>query len=122
MWKKVTVAVIVEIGYAIFTRTWLSKHVQGTELELLTTALRIVTAGIYWFLFRELIAARSSATSSFRSPFLLASVVSVLAVPILFRGWSPGGGAGTAIIFALTSFVVGFREEILYRAVLELIS
>jgi membrane protease YdiL (CAAX protease family) len=37
---------------------------------------------------------------------------------VLFRGWSPGGGIGTALIFALTSFVVGLREELLYRAVL----
>jgi membrane protease YdiL (CAAX protease family) len=48
----------------------------------------------------------------------LAGVISVLAISVLFRGWSPGGGIGTAIIFALTSFVVGFREELLYRAVL----
>jgi membrane protease YdiL (CAAX protease family) len=42
----------------------------------------------------------------------------VLAIPFLFRGWDPGGGLGTAVVFALTSVIVGLREELLYRAVL----
>jgi len=118
MYRKVALAAVVEVAYGVFTRTWLSRHFQGVELELLITALRIVTAALYWYLFRNLIGARTSSPSSLRTPLVLAGIVSVLAIPVLFRGWSPGGGIGTAIIFALTSFVVGFREELLYRAVL----
>ena len=37
---KICIAAIIEIAYAVFTRTWLRNHVQGIELELLTSAMR----------------------------------------------------------------------------------
>jgi membrane protease YdiL (CAAX protease family) len=102
----------------VFTRTWLRQHAQGMELELLISALRVVTIVVYWLLFRELIRSRPRQSASLRQPLLIGAVALVLAVPFVFRGWSPGGGLGTAIVFALTSVVVGLREELLYRAVL----
>jgi membrane protease YdiL (CAAX protease family) len=102
----------------VFTRTWLREHAQGVELELAISALRLVTAVAYWLLFRHLILSRPTRRSSLRSPLVLAGAAAVLAIPFLFRGWSPGGGLGTALVFALTSVIVGVREELLYRAVL----
>lgn len=117
MHKRVVLAAAVEIAYAVFTRTWLTRHFHGIELELLITSIRIVTAVFYWNIFREVVRARTPSHSSLRQPFVWVGIVSVLAIPVLFRGWSPGEGIGTAMLFALTSFVVGFREELLYRAV-----
>ena len=116
--KKVLAAIVIEIAYAVFTRTWLREHSQGVELELAISALRLVTAAAYWLLFRDLILSRPTRRSSLRSPLVLAGAAVVLAIPFLFRGWEPGGGLGTALVFALTSIVVGLREELLYRAVL----
>lgn len=116
--KKVIAAIIIEIAYAVFTRTWLREHAQGVELELVISALRLVTAAAYWLLFRDLILSRPTRGNSLRSPLVLTGAAAVLAIPFLFRGWSPGGGLGTALVFALTSIVVGLREELLYRAVL----
>ena len=115
---KVLAATLIEIAYALFTRTWLRHHVQGVELELLVSAVRVVTVVAYWFMFRDLILSRRTNTVTIRSPFVLVGVTAVLAIPFLFRGWSPGGGIGTAVVFALTSVIVGVREELLYRAVL----
>jgi membrane protease YdiL (CAAX protease family) len=49
---------------------------------------------------------------------LIAGVAAILAIPFLFLGWSGEGGLITTIVFALTSIIVGLREELLYRAVL----
>jgi len=115
---KVCAAVIIEIAYAVFTRTWLRQHAQGVELELLTSALRIVSAAAYWLMFRELVLGRPLYTASLRHPLVLAAAAAVLATPFLSVGWSPDGGLGAAVVFALTSVIVGVREELLYRAVL----
>jgi membrane protease YdiL (CAAX protease family) len=115
---RVCIAAIIEIAYAVFTRTWLRNHAQGVELELLTTALRAGTAVAYWLMFRGVILSRRHRAGSIRLPLVLAGVATALAIPILFRGSSYGEGLTTAIVFALTSIVVGVREELLYRAVL----
>ncbi len=115
---KVIAAIIIEIVYAVFTRTWLREHAQGIALELFITAFRIFTATVYWIMFRDLIFSRIPQSGSLKHPLLFATAVTALALPFLFRGWSPGGGIGTAIIFALTSIIVAVREELLYRAVL----
>ena len=115
---KVVAAVIIEIFYALFTRTWLRQYAQGIELELLISAFRVVTIIAYWFMFRSLILNRRTNTETLRHPFVLIAMAAALAIPFLFRGWSPGGGIGTAIVYVLTSILVGIREELLYRGVL----
>lgn len=114
---KVVAAAIIEISYALFTRTWLRQHAQGVELELFISAFRVVTIVAYWFMFRDLILGRHTNIATLRHPFILVAMAAALAVPFLFRGWSPGGGFGTAIVYVLTSILVGVREELLYRGV-----
>ena len=118
MLARLGTAVIIEIAYAVTTRAWLPDHAQGVQLELLVSALRVATAAAYWFMFRDLILSRRPRTGSLRHPLVLAGAAAALAIPCLFRGWSPGGGMGTAVVFAATSVIVGVREELLYRAVL----
>lgn len=115
---KVFIAAIIEIAYCVFTRTWLQAHAQGVELELMITGLRVVTAAAYWLIFRDLILSRGRTRGRVKLPWVLAGAAVALTIPFLFRGWDPGGGFGTAVVFALTSIVVGLREELLYRAVL----
>src|SRR5688500_4860135 len=110
MIAKLVTALIIEIAYAVFTRTWLRAHLNGVELELATSAVRLVTAGAYWLMFRDVIMSRPARANALRRPLVLAGVATVLVIPFLFRGWSPGGGLGTAVVFALTSIVVGLRE------------
>jgi len=114
---RIVIAIAVEIAYAVITRAWLPHHVHGAPLEIWVSVLRLTTAGIYWLLFRELILGRRARNHALRHPLVYAGTAAVLAIPFLFRGWDPGGGLGTAIVFALTSIAVGLREELLYRAV-----
>jgi membrane protease YdiL (CAAX protease family) len=117
--SKLIIAAALEVSYAIVTRTWLRQHFEGVPLELAVSACRVVTIIAYWALFRDLIQSRVKAPSTLRHPVLGAGVALALLVPCLFQGWSPGGGVGTALVFVLTSVIVGFREELLYRAVLQ---
>jgi membrane protease YdiL (CAAX protease family) len=118
MQYKLIVAAALELTYAVVTRTWLRHHLEGAHLELAVSAFRVATIIVYWVLFRELIRARAKTPSSLQHPLLSAGIAVALAIPFLFQGWSPGGGFGTAVVFALTGIVVGIREELLYRAVL----
>lgn len=115
---KLLAAVAVEVAYAVFTRTWLSEHLGGAQLEVAISACRVATIIVYWSLFRDLIQSRPKVSSSLRHPLLVGGVALALAIPFLFQGWSPGGGLGTALVFASTSAIVGLREELVYRAVL----
>ncbi|MBP9685733.1 MAG: CPBP family intramembrane metalloprotease [Rhodoferax sp.] len=118
MQYKVIFASAVEVTYAVVTRTWLRQHLDGAYLELAVSAFRVATIVVYWGLFQDLVRSRAKASNTLRHPLLVVGIATALAIPFLFRGWSPGGGLGTAIVFALTSIVVGLREEILYRCVL----
>lgn len=118
MLAKIVLATAIEIAYAVFTRAWLPDKLQGAELEVAISAVRLATVAAYWLLFRDLILSRKSRAGSLRHPLLLAGVAVALVIPFLFRGWEVGGGLGTAFIFAFTSIIVGLREELLYRAVL----
>ncbi len=118
MQHKLIVATAVEVAYVVFTRTWLRQHLDGIYLELTVSAFRVATIAVYWALFHDLVRSRVKASHTLRHPLLIAGVATALAIPFLFKGWSPGGGLGTAIVFGLTSIVVGAREELLYRAVL----
>ncbi|MBN1614168.1 MAG: CPBP family intramembrane metalloprotease, partial [Deltaproteobacteria bacterium] len=115
---KVLIAAIVEIAYAVFTRTWLHDQLNGATLELAVTAVRLVTVALYWALFRQVILSRIPRSGTVKLPLVIVGAACALAIPFLFQGWSLGGGLGTALVFALTSVVVGLREELLYRAVL----
>lgn len=118
MAARVLVAVLLEIAYAVLTRTWFRALADGIELELMTTTFRAATAVVYWLLFQHVILGRPRHTRVLKSPCMLLGAAVALSIPFLFRGWSPGGGLATALVFASTSIVVGIREELLYRGVL----
>jgi len=115
---KIALAVALELAYVLGTRIGLKSLYEGIELELYTTAARLVSAGCYWILFRDLLRSRAPRLSSSKHPLFALGMLLVALVPVLVGDWGLPDRA-TQVIFALTSVVVGLREEILYRGVLQ---
>jgi membrane protease YdiL (CAAX protease family) len=118
MWVRLAIAAVLEIVYAVFTRTWLRAHFSGIELELWVTACRLLSFGAYCLLFRSLLTEPRLAHPSRSWPWLGAGIALMLVVPSLFYGGYPDSAAYRTV-FALTSVVVGAREELLYRGVIQ---
>ena len=114
----IALAVILEFAYALGTRVGLKQFYEGIELELYTTAIRLLSAGCYWWLFRDLLRSRAPRVASCGNPLFALGLVLVALVPVLVGDWGLDGRA-TQVTFALTSVAVGLREEILYRGVLQ---
>jgi len=115
---KLTFAVILEVAYAIGTRVYLGHYYGGIELELYKTAIRGFTAIIYWMLFHDLIRSQSPRFATARRPLFGFAIVLIMLSPII-TGDEGLPDAIAKTVFALTSIVVGLREEILYRGVLQ---
>ena len=118
MTLRLTLACILEVGYAVITRAWLPSHADGIPLELLTSGFRVVTIGAYWLLFREVIRSRRALLSVRRDPFLVGGVAAILLVPVLVGDWRLPDFP-TKVVFGLTSIVVAIREEFFYRGVIQ---
>jgi membrane protease YdiL (CAAX protease family) len=117
---KLWILVLIELAYALLTRVVLPPYFPSEiGREAVTTLARLATIPIYWFLFRDVIGKVTSDGKTVWQKsfwvgvgmFLLVPVVVPLH-PMLFRSES-------ALLFASTSFVVGFREELVYRGVLQ---
>ena len=115
---KIPLAVVLELAYALGTRVALKPLFEGIELELYTTALRLVSAGCYWLLFRDLLRSRTPQLVRARHPLFALGLAPLALVPVLVGDWGVEGRTAQAV-FALTSVIVGLREEILYRGVLQ---
>lgn len=115
---KLALAVLLELAYALGTRVWLKRHFDGIELELYTTAIRLVSAACYWLLFRDLLRSRAPRLASARSPLFALGLAVAALVPILVGDWALADRT-MQITFALTSVAVGLREEIVYRGVVQ---
>jgi len=115
---RVLLAVVIELAYAVGTRTWLRAHVEGVERELLVSVCRLATLAVYWVLFKEVILSRPPSEAPRRTPLLVLGVLPLFLVPLLFDGGMPGD-ATTRAVFAITSMIVAVREEVLYRGVLQ---
>jgi len=108
----------IETAYALVTRLCFPRYFSGIELELYTTAARLLTIPLYWSLFRPLIHRRSLQREAVRMPSLHFGIAALLLVPVVF-GNDDRPGFTIRVVFALTSFVVGLREELVYRAILQ---
>jgi len=118
---RFAVALLLEIVYAVFTRTWLRAHASGIELELWVTACRLVSLAAYGLLFRDLLRQPPCQPTSVRAvratPLLFAGLLPLLLVPLLFYG-GYSGERTSRIVFAVTSIAVALREEVFYRGIL----
>lgn len=115
---KIALAVVLELTYALGTRVGLKPLFGGIELELVTSAARLLSAGCYWLLFRDLLRSRAPQLSVSRHPLFGFGVLVLALVPVLAGDWGLPD-RGTRITFAVTSVVVGLREEVVYRGVLQ---
>src|SRR6266849_6215436 len=118
MLTRVGIAVLVEVGYAVVTRAWLAHHGNAVERELLVTAVRAATIPIHWALFRDVIRSRVPRRGTRRHPLLACGIILVLLAPAL----TDEEGLATLtlrLLFTATSVVIGVREELVYRGVLQ---
>lgn len=118
MLARLAVAIVLEIAYAVFTRTWLRAHASGIELELCVTGCRAVSAALYWLMFRDLLDESRPMQPTRSWLWLAAGILALMLVPLLFYGGYPADGLYRTI-FALTSIVVAVREEMFYRGVIQ---
>jgi membrane protease YdiL (CAAX protease family) len=119
----VPIAIVIELAYVLLSRTWLRVSFHGIDYELLLTAMRLASVVLNWLLFRHTLlrAALAPPRAGFsgRAGVALgAGLASVLLVPLLFNAGYPADAA-YRWVFAGTSIVVGIREEMVYRGVLQ---
>lgn len=117
---RLATAICIEIAYVVFSRMWLRAHFSGIELELLVTACRLASLLAYWLLFKELLSQARTKRPLNPTFSLYCGIALLLMVPLLFYGGYPSDYSYRAI-FALTSIVVSFREEVFYRGVMQTI-
>jgi len=112
---RVTAALLAEIAYIIGARLIVSPEISWLNEELRWTALRAVSAIALLFIlfFRTRTSARPRAIKTLD----VALVLALLAVPF-FTG-DNRLPRDMAHVFALTSFVIGLREELFYRGILQ---
>jgi membrane protease YdiL (CAAX protease family) len=114
---RLLVAAIIEVAYAIFTRTWLSDHYSGVTLELLTTGCRASALVAFFVLFRHLLRTRPNTPRTALHPPLLAAIALCLAVPLAVA--TSAAPLPVQLVFAATSLIVAAKEEVLYRGALQ---
>jgi membrane protease YdiL (CAAX protease family) len=117
---RLVVAALVELIYALITRAVLPLHVDGIALELSITAGRLLSLLIFFLLFRQLVLSKSPQPTRAIHPLAIAAVSLLLMSPVLVGNYALPN-VTTQVVFALTSVVVGLREEFLYRGVLQTI-
>ncbi len=118
MWLRLGVAALVELTYAVTTRVWLPQYYDGISLELLTTAGRLISLLVFFLLFRQLIFSRQPHLHHALHPLAVCAVVLLLLTPVLVRHYALPS-LTTQLVFAVTSVAVAFKEEFLYRGILQ---
>ncbi len=115
---RLIIVAITELVFVVATRVVLH-YLPWTsvEAELIRTALRIVTALIYWWLLKPLILSRAANLPTFKRPAALLALLLFLSIPVLVGNYQLPSDA--AILFAITSLPVGIKEEFLFRGIVQ---
>jgi membrane protease YdiL (CAAX protease family) len=109
----------VEVVFVGLTRIALSHYsIYSQEAELIRTAFRLIAVLIYWILLREFIVSKKLASTDFLQFRFIFACVIFLSVPLLVGDLS-FMGPGTKAVFAATSIIVAFKEEITFRALIQ---
>ncbi|WOO40969.1 CPBP family intramembrane glutamic endopeptidase [Rubellicoccus peritrichatus] len=119
------VLIVIELLYIAATRYLLVifNNVNDIELEAIRTVLRLTSALVTWLLFKDvaLDAIRKGKLSlkglAWQSSLPLLAIILFLSIPVIIGNWNLNQD-GTRLFFALSSFPVGLREELVYRGVL----
>lgn len=118
MTRKLVLALLLEIAYAVGTRTWLRQWAAGIELELWTTVVRMFSALAIWLLFRELLRSREAEPGRALNPMAGIGLLLWMTIPVL-AGNQALPDRNAQWVFALCSIAVAVREEFFYRGVLQ---
>lgn len=110
--------VAIELSYALVTRLLMPRYFSGISVELYISVARLLTLPLYWKLYRPLIRSRAARLETLGKPSFLVGVVMLLSVPLLF-GNDDWADPVVRTVFVLTSPVVGLREEIVYRTIVQ---
>lgn len=119
------VLVLIELLYIGVTRYLLGsfEDANAINLEAIRTIVRILSAALTLWLFKDVVLFSTRKTSNTSNALTWKVALPCLAVllffsiPVIQGNWNLPKD-GTRIVFALASFPVGLREELVYRAVL----
>jgi membrane protease YdiL (CAAX protease family) len=111
--------ILAEASFVVFSRVVVGRlEIYTVEAELIRSAGRVLMIAFYWLLFRQLLASRPLVPSQIRHALFLVPITAFLCVPLLV-GYMAHVNGTTKALFAATSIIVGFREEIAFRAVIQ---
>ena len=111
--------VLAEVSFVVFSRVVVGRlEIYTVEAELIRSAGRVVMIGFYVLLFRHLLVSRPLVPGQIGHPMFLVPIAVFLCVPLLV-GYMAHVDGTTKALFAATSIIVGFREEIAFRAVIQ---
>ncbi len=116
--KKLLIILLVEIVFVVATRVTIH-YLPWTSLESesIRTAMRIATAGVYWWLMKPVILSRQTDARSLRHPALWLALAVFMSIPVLVGKYSLE--QNVAIMFAVTSIFVAVKEEFLFRGIMQ---
>jgi membrane protease YdiL (CAAX protease family) len=115
---RLYIVFVLEIVYFVGRRV--SLHLfpwSSFEAEAIDSAMRLITASVYWYLFRSLIASGTVNQSALRSPLLAVGLLSFMCIPVLVGHYALS--PPVAWMFAATSFFVAIKEEFLFRGIVQ---
>lgn len=112
------IVAFVEIAFVVATRVVLH-YLQwaSIEAESIRTAMRMVTAGLYWWLLKPVILSRKPDFTSLAAPTVVLALLLFLSIPVLVGTY--GLKPSVAVMFAITSIPVAIKEEFLFRGILQ---
>jgi len=116
--RGLIIVAIAEITFVVATRVVLH-YLPWTsiEAESIRTAMRIATAALYWWLLKPMILSRKPDLSSLTKPAILLALLFFLAIPVLVGHY--GLSTPVAMMFAVSSIPVAFKEEFLFRGIMQ---
>lgn len=116
--QRILVVAAIESAYFIATRVVLHYLPwSSVEAEAIRTILRLATAVAYWWLARPLILSRTPIWNALRNPFFVIGMLLFMSVPVLIGQYKLA--APVALLFAVTSVPVAFKEEFLFRGIVQ---
>lgn len=116
--RRVAVVVVLEIAYVVATRVVLHYlSWKSIEAEAIRTALRLLTAGAYWYLLKPLILSRTPHVRALAQPAAVGALALFVSIPILVGRYDLE--SSVAVMFAVTSIPVAIKEEILFRGIIQ---
>lgn len=117
--NKLILAVIVELLYIVCSRYVTSNFQEFTpNSEYLRTILRASSFIAYYYIFKDYILSFKPNYKFIKSPYFTLSLFLFLITPLLI-GNLYFMGDYTRILFAVTSIVVGLREELVFRVLIQ---